>query len=65
MLPVHKNGISPVHAGNSGGPLFNMNGQVIGIASSNLADLYSIKDDGKLTQNMSYAINISYLMDIG
>ena len=54
----------PVHAGNSGGPLFNMNGQVIGIASSNLADLYSIKEDGKLTQNMSYAINISYLMDI-
>ena len=44
----------PIQPGNSGGPLFDTNGNVVGITSSGL------NRDLK-TENVNYAIKISYL----
>lgn len=44
----------PIQPGNSGGPLFDMNGNIVGITSSGLnRDLQ--------TENVNYAVKISYL----
>jgi len=45
---------APVQPGNSGGPLFNSNGNVIGIINAKLT----------IAENASYAVKISYLMNL-
>jgi len=52
----------PIQPGNSGGPLLNEKGQVIGIISSKLNELYAINYKGTIMQNVNYAVKISYLM---
>jgi len=50
----------PIQPGNSGGPLFNKDGDVIGITSSRLnSDAIGIK-----VENVNYAIKSSYLLNI-
>ena len=51
----------PVQAGNSGGPLLNMKGEVIGIVISklNAAEMFKLTND--ITENVNYAVKISYL----
>jgi len=53
----------PIQPGNSGGPLLNEKGQVIGIISSKLNELYAINYKGTIMQNVNYAVKISYLMN--
>jgi S1-C subfamily serine protease len=51
----------PVQAGNSGGPLLNLNGEVVGIVTSKLDAIRVFRWTGDLPQNVSYAVKISYL----
>lgn len=50
----------PVHGGNSGGPLINMNGEAAGVVTSKLDLLFAIAT-GELPQNIGYAIKAPYL----
>ena len=50
----------PLQPGNSGGPLFNTYGDVIGITSSRLNG----KAIGTEIENVNYAIKIAYLLDL-
>jgi S1-C subfamily serine protease len=50
----------PIQPGNSGGPLFNKDGIVIGITSSKL----NSKAVGTEIQNVNYAIKASYLLNL-
>jgi S1-C subfamily serine protease len=45
---------APVQPGNSGGPLFDSNGNVIGIINAKLS----------IAENASYAVKVSYLMNL-
>lgn len=48
----------PIQPGNSGGPLFDMNGNVVGITSS------SLNKDYFQSENVNYAIKASYLKNL-
>jgi S1-C subfamily serine protease len=51
---------APLHPGNSGGPLINMKGEVIGIVASTLDAIKIFELSGTLPQNINYAIKIQY-----
>jgi len=51
----------PIQAGNSGGPLLNMEGKVLGIVTSKVDAVKMFKWTGDLPQNINYGIKISYL----
>ncbi len=51
----------PVQGGNSGGPLINMRGQVVGVVTSKINAVKMFKWTHDLPQNINYAIKISYL----
>jgi TPR repeat protein len=50
-----------VQPGNSGGPLVDMNGNVVGIVEARLADMPTLKSTGSLPQNVNYAMKSSVL----
>jgi S1-C subfamily serine protease len=50
----------PIQPGNSGGPLFNKEGNVIGITSARL----NSKAVGTQVENVNYAIKSSYLLNL-
>lgn len=52
---------APVQAGNSGGPLVAMNGDVIGIVVSKLSALKMLGATGDVTENVGYALKVGYL----
>jgi len=51
----------PVQAGNSGGPLINMEGEVVGVVMAKLNAVKMFKWTGDLPQNVNYAIKVPYL----
>ncbi len=59
--PRHFQVSLPVQPGNSGGPLINLYGNVIGIVSAKLNDLAMLKLTGSLPQNVSYALKGSFI----
>ncbi len=52
---------TPVLSGNSGGPLFNKEGQVVGIIISQLNAMKMFETTGDIPQNVNYAIKLPYL----
>lgn len=55
---------SPIQTGNSGGPLINMEGNVIGIISSKLDAAAIARATGDIPQNVNYAIKSQYALDL-
>jgi len=53
---------NPIQPGNSGGPLLNNKGEVIGIVTSTLNQSAAIKATGTVAQNVNYALKITYAL---
>ncbi len=51
----------PIQSGNSGGPLLNMKGEVVGITASKMRAAKVFNWTGDLPQNVNYAIKAGYL----
>ena len=54
----------PLQSGNSGGPLIDMHGRVVGIVSNKLSALALLKAKGELPENVNYAIKVGYLRQL-
>jgi S1-C subfamily serine protease len=50
----------PIQPGNSGGPLIDDRGNVVGITNAQLSALKMIAASGSIPQNVNYAVKISY-----
>jgi S1-C subfamily serine protease len=50
----------PIQPGNSGGPLIDDRGNVVGITNAQLSALKMIHASGSIPQNVNYAVKISY-----
>ncbi len=55
---------NPVQPGNSGGPLFNNNGELIGIVVSSLNAKYFYENLHIIPQNVNFAVKSDYLINL-
>jgi S1-C subfamily serine protease len=54
---------APIQPGNSGGPLLDQSGNVVGIVASKLSALWTAKNVGDIPQNVNFAIKSSVIED--
>jgi S1-C subfamily serine protease len=52
---------SPVQPGNSGGPLFDISGHLIGIVSAKLSYKAGLEASGQIPENVNFALNASVI----
>lgn len=52
----------PIQPGNSGGPLINRRGNVVGVVSATLNQLVALRQSGSLPQNVNFAVKIDYIL---
>lgn len=52
----------PVQPGNSGGPLCDVNGDVVGIVVARLNDLAALRESGAVPQNVNYAVKAKHAL---
>lgn len=62
--PRHFQVSVPVQPGNSGGPLFNERGEVVGVITSKLSDQYAYEVTKQLPQNVNFAVKINYVLPL-
>jgi len=55
---------APIQPGNSGGPLINRAGEVVGVVSATLNQQVVISEANALAQNVNYAIKIDYVIPL-
>jgi S1-C subfamily serine protease len=53
-----------IQPGNSGGPLFNKRGELVGICVAGLSARYFYENEGIIPQNMNFAVKASYLKNL-
>ena len=54
----------PVQPGNSGGPLCNAKGEVIGLVVARLNDMAMLRTSGAIPQNVNYAVKAQYALEL-
>jgi S1-C subfamily serine protease len=54
---------APIQPGNSGGPLLDQSGHVVGIVTSKLSPLWAAAHIGDIPQNVNFALKISVVKD--
>jgi S1-C subfamily serine protease len=52
----------PIQPGNSGGPLLDRKGQVVGIVTSTLNQIVAMRASGSLPQNVNFAMKSDYAL---
>ncbi len=62
--PVYYQISAPLQSGNSGGPLFDEQGNLVGMVAAKLDSLMTLAATGDLPQNVNYAIKADYLKPI-
>jgi len=55
---------NPIQPGNSGGPLFNKNGDLVGIVVASLNAKYFYENSSIIPQNVNFAIKGDYLLNL-
>ena len=54
--------LAPLQPGNSGGPLVNEQGCVVGIVTTRLSDAVAIFETGAIPQNVNHAVKSAFVL---